>query len=166
MEAAGLVALSAVGVAMPARAGLAAAVVAVGYAVMRFELELWRGDDRRYIGPLSHNQWSCLALVLLVALLDLRIAVVTFTVMAVLAGIQRRRFVPPAIIVTSETQMRALLAAVVAACGGQCGQVGGVLLEPDGQGGVSASGAWGLLRPSELQVVVVAAAAAHNRSAS
>jgi prolipoprotein diacylglyceryltransferase len=43
-------------------AGVAGSAVAAGYAVARFELEYWRGDARRQVGPLSHNQWWCIAI--------------------------------------------------------------------------------------------------------
>jgi prolipoprotein diacylglyceryltransferase len=156
VEAAGLVALAAVGTRLLAHPGLAAAAVPAAYAAMRFELELWRGDDRRYIGRLSHNQWTCLALVPLVALLDLRVAAAAAASMAMLAVLQRRRFAPPAIIVSSQTHMAALAAAVIAVRSGQEAQVAGVVLVPDGQGGVTAHGAWLPLRPGELQVIAAA----------
>jgi prolipoprotein diacylglyceryltransferase len=166
VEVGALVALAALGAAVLGCAGMAAAAVASGYAVVRFELELWRGDERRYIGPLSHNQWSCLALALLVAAIEARISAVALATIAALAIVQRRRLVPPAIVVTSETQMCALAAAVVAAGAGQCMRVAGVLLVPDGSGGVRASGAWGPLRPSELDVVAVATTTVRTGSAS
>ena len=166
IEAAGLVVLAAVGVMSLGRAGVTAAVVASGYALMRFELELWRGDERRYIGPLSHNQLSCLALALLVAAIEVRIAGVAMASIAALAIMQRRRLGPPAIVVTSETQMSALAAAVVVVRAGQSAQVAGLLLRPDGRGGVSAGGTSGPLRPGDLHVVAIAAEAARAGSVS
>ena len=163
VESAGLVALAAVGTQLLSHPGLAAAAVPAAYAAIRFELELWRGDDRRYIGPLSHNQWACLALVPLVAMLDLRVAATTAAILVALAVVQPRRFVPPAIIVTSETHMAALAAAVTAARAGQEAQVAGVVLGPDGHGGITARGACLPLLPGELQVI---AAAVEARAAS
>ena len=80
-----------------------------------------------------------------------------------LAVVQPRRFVPPAIIVTSETHMAALAAAVTAARAGQEAQVAGVVLGPDGHGGITARGACLPLLPGELQVI---AAAVEARAAS
>ncbi|HEU0034731.1 MAG TPA: prolipoprotein diacylglyceryl transferase family protein [Kofleriaceae bacterium] len=62
VEAAGTLALAIVAVLLDDTPGTAAVVVASGYAVLRFAVELGRGDiDRRFLAGLSDGQWGCLA---------------------------------------------------------------------------------------------------------
>ncbi|HWU87244.1 MAG TPA: prolipoprotein diacylglyceryl transferase family protein [Kofleriaceae bacterium] len=166
IEAASLFVIAAAGLALLSRQGESMVVVPAAYAVLRFELEIWRGDERRYIGPLSHNQWSCLALISLVAVADVRVAEIAAAAVTALSVAQRRCLVPPAIAVTSKAQMAALMAAIAAAREGQPACAAGICLEPDQGGGVSARGAWRPLQPSELRVIAIAVDAARARSAS
>jgi hypothetical protein len=63
VEAGILVVLAVGGAWLASRAvGSAASAIPAGYAIARFELEHWRGDSRRHVGPLSHNQWWCIAI--------------------------------------------------------------------------------------------------------
>jgi hypothetical protein len=69
VESAGTLALVVAGVLASATPGNAALVYGAGYAVLRFALELWRGDSARpYAFGLSEAQWSCLATATLCAL--------------------------------------------------------------------------------------------------
>jgi len=57
-------------VLVPATPGAAFGVYVTGYAVIRFALELWRGDPaRRYWNGLSEAQWTSLAVVSAVSVL-------------------------------------------------------------------------------------------------
>jgi Prolipoprotein diacylglyceryl transferase len=136
VEAVGLLVLALVG-AILARTfqGWGAPVIAAGYATMRFELELWRGDQRRYIWRLSYSQWACL---LVIATSAAR-PVVALSSMVVLLGIvigQHRRLRAPAWSVASVVDLAAIEGAAVAAAAGTPVAVVGVCLEPDGHGGV------------------------------
>ncbi len=134
VEAAGLVALSVTGVALTlTSSGWSATAIPAGYAVLRFELELWRGDARRYIRRLSHNQWSCL---LVVALTSIRPAVglSAAVLIAALAIVQRARLRPPAWIVSSPADLAMLEVAVVRTLGGTTSYVAGARVDPDGHG--------------------------------
>lgn len=63
VEAGVLAVIAVAGAWLASRAvGDAASAIPAGYVVARFELEHWRGDARRHLGPLSHNQWWCIAI--------------------------------------------------------------------------------------------------------
>lgn len=136
VESMGLLVLALIG-AILARTfpGWGGPVVAAGYATMRFELELWRGDQRRYIWRLSYSQWACL----LVIATSAAHAVVALSSIVALLGIiigQHRRLRAPAWSVGSAVDLAAIEGAAEAAAAGTPIAVAGVGLEPDGYGGV------------------------------
>ncbi len=69
IEAAGTLALVVAGLALSATPGTAALVYGAGYAVLRFSLELVRGDPvRPFAYGLSEAQWCCLVVAALCAI--------------------------------------------------------------------------------------------------
>jgi hypothetical protein len=61
IESAATLVLVIAGVLVSATPGTAALVFATGYAILRFVLELWRGDPvRPFVRGLSEAQWCCL----------------------------------------------------------------------------------------------------------
>jgi hypothetical protein len=96
VESAGCAVLVAAGLAASGSPGAAAAIVASGYALLRFSLELLRGDDGRphWLG-LSEAQWFSLAAAALVAALrpsaPALIALAAIAIAAASLVIRRRR---------------------------------------------------------------------------
>lgn len=133
MEALGLAILAGVGVAVADTAvpGSPAAVVAAGYAVLRFATELQRGDRRRFLGPLSHNQWSCLAIITVVATAGWPVvALVAAAAIALTSVLSRRRLGPPPLLVCRARALDAVerAAAELAAGGTSARTACGVVL--------------------------------------
>lgn len=97
IEGAVLASLAVAGSALALRGpGTAAATIPAAYAVARFELERWRGDDRAYYGPLSHSQWLSVAVLMVVVTAgDTSIGLVGLIATSLLFMLRLRRLVPP-----------------------------------------------------------------------
>lgn len=97
IECAVLASLAVAGSALALRGpGTAAAAIPTAYAVARFELERWRGDDRAYYGPLSHSQWLSVAVLMVVATAGgTSIGLVGIVTILLLFILRLRRLAPP-----------------------------------------------------------------------
>jgi hypothetical protein len=135
IEAALLAGLAIAGAWLAVRApGIAASLIPAGYAVARFELERWRGDARRYIGPLSHNQWWCIAIAAAVtALGDLALGAAGLAAIALLLAARVRRLAPP-IALSSPEALAELGHAADRALSGEAARAGAIVIEPAPEG--------------------------------
>jgi hypothetical protein len=114
--------------------GAAASALPVGYAIGRFELERWRGDARRYIGPLSHNQWWCVALAAAVtALGDRAVGAAGLAAIALLLAPRVRRLAPPPAL-SSPAALAELGLAADRALAGEAAHAGAIVIEPASEG--------------------------------
>jgi hypothetical protein len=164
VEAAVLMALAVLGTVLTlATHGWSACVVPALYAVARFELELWRGDVRRYIGRLSHNQWSCLVLIALTAFRPV-VAITAATLVAGMVVVQHARVRAPRWSVGSVEDLAALDRAVAITLAQGGAHLGAIELTRDRSGGVVLRG----VTPAEhglARAAAVAAAASAGRGA-
>jgi hypothetical protein len=135
IEASWLAAIAIAGAWLAPRApGAAASLLPVGYAIGRFELERWRGDARRYLGPLSHNQWWCVALAVAVtALGDRAIGATGLAAIGFLLATRVHRLAPP-IALSSPNDLAALGRAADRALSGEAAHAGAILIEPAPEG--------------------------------
>lgn len=157
IEALLLVALAVAGVALALTTrGWSATVVPAAYAVGRFELELWRGDVRRYIGRLSHNQWSCLVVVGLTAVRPI-VALVGAGLIAVVVVVQWKRLQRPAWSVGSPRDLGMIEAVITAALAGTPGRLGETVVSTDGRGELELSALCGRVDRDLLLIASVAA---------
>jgi prolipoprotein diacylglyceryl transferase len=117
IEAAGTLALVAAGLALSATPGTATLVFGSGYAVLRFSLELVRGDPvRPFAFGLSEAQWCCLAVAALCAIARPSIATIAVAAAIVAAAValvvrrHRRELVLPPHLHELDTVCDAVLA--------------------------------------------------------
>ncbi len=159
VEAGLLAALAIAGGWLAVRApGVAASALPVGYAIGRFELERWRGDARRYIGPLSHTQWWCVALAAAVtALGDRAIGAAGLGAIALLLAARVRRLAPPPALSSPEV-LTELGRAADRALAGEAARVGAIVLEPAPEGVRVRPGGSSLSREAARALAAVIAA--------
>ncbi len=135
LEASWLAALAVIGAWFTARIpGVTASILPVGYTVGRFEFERWRGDARRYLGPLSHNQWSCVVVAAAVtAIGDHAIGAAGLAAIGFLLAVRTNRLARP-ISLSSLDELAQLERAADRALAGEAARAGEIVIEPVGDG--------------------------------
>ncbi|HEX4422673.1 MAG TPA: prolipoprotein diacylglyceryl transferase family protein [Kofleriaceae bacterium] len=136
IEGAVLAALAVAGSALAlGNPGTAAATIPVAYAVARFELERWRGDDRAYYGPLSHSQWLSVGVLVVVATTGATaIGLAGIGATSLLFILRLRRLVPPPFI-SAPAGLEMLERAANEALAGRQAFAGAVAFIPKGPDG-------------------------------
>jgi prolipoprotein diacylglyceryltransferase len=133
--------------------------VAAGYAVARFEIELWRGDSRRYIGRLSMNQYECIAVAAVSAFLQPAAGITAFATIVVLGIVQRDRLRSPSWCLSNPSDLLAINDAVAVAQLEGASRVASAELRTDERGRVIVNSP---AADRELETVVELVAAAQK----